>query len=287
MSTSLESLRQEIGQDLNECFVGTVVTATANNVTCTALIDPDESSSLYDRAWLKMTSGGADGDVRRVRATGDSVTGYDAANGLLQLSRALSAVPASGDSFELHTLIDPDQLDRLINNGLERCVYIDWTTVTVVSSQREYDLSEYTWITRPGQVHDVRWVYGDTANQKRYLPIRWFFVEMDAGSPTLHVDPNELQGDDFVFLAERPYAALSSDSDTTDCPIEWAKAQAIWEVYRWLARTGPAEDVARYQMAQQIAAIRLGRMYRAYTPRLPRRIQFTEGPAAAFSVGAP
>jgi len=274
---------------LQECYVGVVLTATANNITCTGLIDPDESESMWDRAWLKMVDGDAAGDVRRVRVTDadNGIEGYVPANGTLQLSRALSAAPSAGDGFELHTLVDPDGIDRIINGGLTDCSYLDEQAITIVADQREYDLSAYTWLTDADQIVDVLYVYGDTALEQQHVPYRWFHVERDATAFTLHVDVMGSAGDTMLLVAIRPYAELATDTATTDCPPPWIMDYTIWRIYEWLARTGPAEDTERYRVAREEAAARLTLQYRIYTPRPARRIQVREEPPTVYPSGAP
>ena len=287
MGTSLKTLRQEIGRDLRECFVGTVASAGASNIICTALIDPDESPSLYDRAWVKIVDGEAAGDVRRVRATQDSVQGYTPDTGMLQLSAPLSDTAVAGDEFEVHGTIDPDELDRTINDGLERCSYLTEEELFVVAGQTEYDLSEFAWLTRQGQVVDVHWVYGSTALEQQHIPLRWFNVQLGEGIVTLHIDPIGADGDTLMLVAVRPYDALEDDEDETECPLEWIKAQAVWGVYNWLARGGPAKDVERYTQAFKGAAEHLMRLNRYYAPRPARRILTPRSPLASYSRGAP
>ena len=289
MSITRAAIRQAVGLELQECYVGAVLTATANNIKCTELIDPDESESMWDRAWLKMVDGDAAGDVRRVRVTDvdEGVEGYVPAEGTLQLSRALSSAPAAGDEFELHTLLSPDAIDGLINAGLPQCSYMDEQSITIVADQREYDLSTYTWLTDPAQIVDVLYVYGSTAAKQQHVPYRWFHVERDGTDITLHVEPMGADDDTMYLVALHPYAELATDTASTDCPEQWIKAHAIWGIYNWLTRTGPAEDTERYRIAREEAAGALTLQYRAHMPRPARRIQLREEPPTAYPRGAP
>jgi len=263
MGTSLKDLRQALGEDLGECFVGTVDSATATSITDAELADPDEESTKYEGNWLKVVGG----EVRRIRST----EGYVPADGRIAWARSLTDVPGVGDEYEIHSLMSAEVLDRLINNGLARCYYTDRQSITVVADQREYALAEYTWITRREQVVNVRAVVGDTALQKRYVSLPWFEVTEDAGVLTLHIDP--ISYDEMVLLAFRPYEALASDTAETNCPLEWAKAAALMEIYRWLARPGPAEDNARYGQEWARAAAAFAAKSRVYAPRQTIRVQ--------------
>ena len=179
----------------------------------------------------------------------------------------MAAAPVGAEEYEIHTLMHPDDLDRLINNGLKRCHYLDEEEIAVVSGQREYDLSDITWLTRKKQVNKVLWIQGSTANKQRHLPM-WWQIEEDAGVLTLHVRPYTVTtGQNMLLIGTRPYAVLATDAATTDCPEDWAKAAAILEVYQWLTRGGPAKDVKRYQAARDEAADVWYEKCRRYAPR--------------------
>lgn len=263
MTTSLKDLRQEVGWALAECFVGTVDSATSTSIMDAELQDPDEQETKYQRRWVKVVGG----EMRRIRIT----DGYDPDNGVIAWTRALSEVPSVGIEYEIHSLIDPDTLDRLINTGLQRCTYIERETITVVADQREYALAAYTWLTRKGQVRNVQAVVGDTALEQRYVSLPWFEVREDAGVLVLDIDP--ISYDEMILVGHSPYPALSSDTEETECLLEWAKAAALVEVYRRLSRRGPAEDTARYGQEWARTAAAFAMKSRIYAPRAAIRIQ--------------
>ena len=262
MSVSLKTLRQDIGQDLGACIVGTVDSGTTTSITDAELLDADESESKFVRNWLTVHIA-AGSETRRVRVT----DGYAPDTGTLAWGRAMSGTPAAGEQYEIHTLMHPDDLDRLINEGLKRCFYIDEEEITVVSGQREYDLSAITWLTRKKQIIKVLWVQGTDANEQRHLPM-WFWIEEDAGALTLHVQPyTPATGQTMLLIGTRAYSTLATDASTTDCPEDWARAAAILEVYQWLIRNGPAQDVERYRVARDEAADVFSGKCRRYAPR--------------------
>lgn len=279
MATTLKTLRQEAGMALNEVYIGTLSAGNVNMLTDVALIDPDESPSLYDRAWVKMTAGAAIGEVRRVRDTDVEalIKGYDPDNGTLQLSRALTNLPVATDTFELHTLLDPDTLDDLINRTLEKCYYLERETIDPVVDQREYPLAAYPWITERAVVRAVYWRYGDVAAAYSYRALRWWIISEDAGALTLHV---RLYSSDGKYVVEglRPYAALATDDATTNCPKDWVLAGAEMAVYRWLAHRGPAEDSVRYMALADLSATRFSNYSKRYQPRPKARVQHVDEP---------
>jgi len=337
MATSLRTLRQEVGAELDECYLGVVASATLNNLTCTALIDSDESPSKYDRGWVMICD--ANAEWRRLRATdeGAGIYGYKPDSGVLSFVRPLNSIPSASAQFEIHTLLDPDSFNARINVALSRCTYVDEQRIAAVDGQRAYDLSAYTWLTKPEQVVNVFWLQGTeddkwtystgyvvgdyvvpgTYNgyrykctvagasdllpptwpttigltvsdneviwkcdsladaEKRLLALNWFRVVNDSGALSLHIRPyTSSGGEELVVQVVRPYDALPTETMETDCPLRWARAAAILEIYNWLMRTGPAEDVKRWKEARDEAAGAFASLCRVHAPRPARRIQF-------------
>ncbi len=283
MGTTLKTLRQLIGLELGECITGRVDSATAYTLTDADLIDPDESSTLYDRAWLKLyTSAGLDSAVRRLRAANEEtgVKGYDPDSGTLRWTRALDSVPEAGDEYELHTLMAPDDLDRCIDNGLARCYYLDDISIPVVSDRREYSLSAYTYLTDITQIIDVFWYYGDTSQERQLIPLEWFNVQADSNALTLHIRPLTYSTATATLLLRvvRPYGTGIWTEAGTACPLDWAKAAALVECYTWLQNHAPAQDAKRYEAAQLKAAANFAALCYKYQPRPSRRIQLDDTP---------
>jgi len=277
MSTTLKALRQAVGKELNACVTGTADSATSTTIVDADLEDSEESENRFYHWWLKMVSGDAEGDVRRVSA-------YTPSTGTLTVSRAFSATPAASDEYELHALISPEDLDRLINQALDRLFYMDEQEITAVSGQRNYGLATYTYLRTPDQLIDVLWKQGDTASKYRYRPVGWYMVRDDAGSMTLDIRPYTVSsGDKIVLEIVRPYAALSNDAASTDCPEDWAVAAAMVEVYDWLARTDPTQDAEQVRRWRGTAARRLTRLSNRYAPRPARRIQHKDSIRSGYS----
>lgn len=274
---TLKALRQSLGRALNELHIGELTAATVNQLTDDTLIDPDQSSSRYDRNWVKIVSGDADGEVRRVRATAGDIDGYDPENGTLQLVRALDDAPAIGDDYELHSLLSPDDIDYWINDTLATHYHVERETIDPVDDQREYSLAAHSWITSRSLVRRVFWRYGDTVDEYTYRPLRWWKITQDGSSFTLHVEPYDDDGK-YILQGVKPYVELSTDTDSTDCPEGWVLAGAEMRIYRFLARNGPAEDSERYQNAEARARGRYIGLSRNYQPRPEVHVRTREYP---------
>ena len=280
MATTLKTLRQTLGESLNECYLGVIAAGTLVTLLYdTTLIDPDDTPSRFDRAWVKIVSGPADGEIRRVRQTDvdAGIAGYDQELGTLQLSRALLNLPVAGNEYELHTRLDPDQIDSLINSTLGKCYYIEREIIDPVAEQREYSLAAYTWLTEQSQVQQVYWRYGDTAAQYQYRPMRWWEISEDAGVLTLHVKPYDTDGK-YIVEGTRSYAELATDAATTKCPPDWVRAGAEMLMCRFLAEKGPAQDAARMKKKEDEARERFIGLSRRFQPRPRVRILHPQTP---------
>ncbi len=288
MATTLKTLRQAVGWDLNELFVGTVSTASGSSVACSNLIDIDADPSMYDRAWVRRFwvdggSGELVDETRRVRVTNteSTVRGYDPTTGSIIVTRSWSTTPQLGDEFELHTLLDPQEMDRLITTGLQRCHYEYHQRIDVVSGQTAYDLASYTWLTRIEQVCDLELVTGvGEANEERSQAVTWFNIAKEATGLKLYVQGLSADSDDELRLVcIRHYGDTAWTDAGTECPLDWANAAAKVEIYLWLARRGPAEDSKRWNNTCAREAARYGALTRKYGPRTPVRIRLGDSNA--------
>lgn len=259
MATTLKALRQAVGKALRECYVGHVEGASETSLSDTALADLGSATSRFAGGWVKLTSGAQAGTVR-------GVTDYAPASGQLTLSRSWTT-PAAGDEYELHWMLAPEELDQAINEGLSHCPYVREVVLGVVPGQRNYDLSGYPWLTRRPQVRAVFWRQGDPDGEYVYLPVAWWRVREDSGALTLDIRPSSALSDELALQAVTVYDPLESDDATTNCPVDWAKAAAIYEAYRLLTRRGPAQDTARYEAEMNRSATLLAAKARVYAPR--------------------
>jgi hypothetical protein len=261
MATDLLTIRQLVGKEMNECTTGTVSSEMNATFVDTDLLDAGDTQEHFTGGWLKFSGGDWDGQQRRV---------YDFSpqTGMFSVARTLPVLGLGAIiTYELHTLISPDDLDRCINNALAHCWYQQDEAITLVSNQRQY----YPKVDMPGQVRQVLWRYGSTANQYTYERLSWWRAEPNAtnsGAVLLSVKlPNWTDSTTTLLVREIfPYDALTSDADETDCPVEWVTWGAIAEAYSWIARTGPADNVSRYAAYQKEAAQRFSSLCARYTP---------------------
>jgi len=268
MSVSLKDLRQEVGYILDECFVGTIASPTTSSFIDEALIDWHGSGDTkLTGAWVKITSGGQAGTIRRVGS-------YDDSTGQVTLSRSWTA-PSAGDEVEIHLQLSPDEIDRCINRAIEQCYYIAQEEIVPKSDQRQYPLT-YSWLSHPTQIRAVYWRVGDPY-ERRFYPVRWYTTQEDTGEFVLLIRPYAASVSNMLILeVMRPYSTLSSDASTTTCPKDWLRAAVEVEVYRFLARHDPGQDATRLKQMQAEAVGRFQERCRIYQPRPRPRVQLPD-----------
>jgi hypothetical protein len=261
--TTLKAIRQAVGQELNECLVGTVTDATTTTLTDTAnLLDSSDDAARLAGAWVYIASGAQAGTTRRVLEFAPST-------GTLTVDSWTA--PAAGSEYELHQRLRPADLNRLINQALVALRYHTEQRVDVVAGQRQYSLADYAWLTEPRQVYAVCVeMGGEGARQYPDIPF-----EVTAGDEglTLHVPPSATRsGEHLLLRCSRPYEALAEDADVTACPLDWVRTATVYRVYEWLCRHGPAQDTERYARDRAREGAKLAALNRRYYT-LPARRQ--------------
>jgi hypothetical protein len=276
MAITLTQLRREVGQDIGECVVGTVDLASTAFLQDDDLIDLDANDTEYDHAWIRCYwedgAGTLYDETRRVRVTDPDtgVKGYDPATGSIYVSRNWSYVMPANTQYEIHKLVDPVQLDRLLLNAVQRCQHLYLLALTPVSNQLIYDLSSYTWLTSPVQVVDVTYAYRPTdTDDARHYPLRqWYVYRKSGGGLELHTTAQSVTSGDKLYVhVIRPHGDDLGTDDGEDIDERWAKAAALNEVYMYLVHNGPAQDVERYRAMARLYAARFTEQSRKHAPR--------------------
>lgn len=262
MPSTLQELRQEIGRDLHELHLGTISAPSPTGFTDEALIDFHGSGDTkIEGAWVRVN-----GMVRRVDSYRDDI-------GQVTLTRNWTA-PSAGTRYELHTLINPEELDRFINRALAKCQYVTYEYLDGTAGTRQYIL-DYPWLTRPKQIRGVFVRTGDYG-EYTYTPIpNWVVrVEDDQYGLLLTITDDVAAGETIVLEIVRAYAPLDSDSEETTCPPDWVRAGAEVEIYRYLSRHDPSDEANRMRAHEAQAALRYWELTRRYSPRPAPRVRF-------------
>ena len=214
--------------------------------------------------------------VARIASGTANLIAYDATN-----SAAIDNIKSSELSY------DPGRaLFRLVLNfttpatckqirvrlsGDEASADIAWNYVSLMrTGDREFLL--------PDEIEDPRWVakmvwrLGSLGTGDRDRE-NWFSVERGggAGSP-LRVRTERLVQDGALWaVCERPYAQLSSDSDTTYAPRNWLIAAGMVELLTFREHLNP-----NWNRQLGRAQARFSRLSQRYQPNLPRSYRMEE-----------
>jgi hypothetical protein len=268
MTTSRATLRQNIAKAMQEYISGTMITGcTTTTILSSDLIDTGESEERYKGNWLYYRP-----DPYEVIAPiTRRIDAYEPATGAITITRPVTSAPVAGQTFEIHSLLSPDDLNTCINEALARCTYVQERQITLVSGQRQYDISGLGYLTNPEQVVDVILRTGSTASQYTFTPVRPFRVRQAAlGTLTLDV-PTSIGG--YVspavlfYKTVEQYTPLTSDAVVTYCPADWLEAGALMFAWKLLAEKGPATDTERYSKKQMQAAQVFWEHTRVQAPR--------------------
>ena len=149
---------------------GNYLASTASGGNTTTLVDAPRlrrdsySPDFYEGFWIYFTGGDllADNNTRQVEDAG-----YAPSTGTLtQDGAAWSASCDSGDTYELHQLMDPRDWNLCIDEALLSATKYRDEAITIVTSQKQYSLSSVaSYLERKEEIVDVYLRYGATADQ--------------------------------------------------------------------------------------------------------------------------
>jgi len=259
--SSLRSLRQDVGRALNECFVGQIDAAAATTITDADLIDPVEADTKYAGAWIYLATGDQANTERRILR-------YTPATGTLTLSRAFATPPIEGDEFEIHTLIRPMELNRLLSEACAPLYYVSGYEMAIANpNQRLYG---GFMADSPGNILSVvnRQAYTDLTEAQDY-PVVWHSARVsETGSIVFEIEPGSITDPSGYIVARylRRNGSLSS-TNGTHVPDDYAICASLIKCYEYLMRAGPAQDVQRWERLLVYEQTRMAGLHRKYGPR--------------------
>jgi len=180
-------------------------------------------------------------------------------------------LPADCEQFQI-------RLQTMTNSGVSY-----WDQVQLLRiRQRRYALP--SWVVDRRQV--MRTVYqpqgaelvaGYGRMPDECLGKRWhMYVEQEGNTVYVKPDPNFRQGLIFIRCL-RPYAALSSDTDTTTADLDWVVAKTLFECYDLLdSPQTPADERALFAREKDKWALRAAGLDAKFMPQPPTPFGFGE-----------
>lgn len=244
MTLTRTQARVLVAQDLagNHFVQGVVSSTSTTGLTVVQLRDDafTDDVGLYVDHYIYTPVSAADDLERRIRT-------WTPSTGAIVPHRPWGVAPTNASAAEIHRF-PPSDVNRAINDGLARCFYMDWITVTPVANTRLYTVNvANTWITHPNQFVSAWWHVTDSNDPDALDGIPNAEFEQDGSVIRLRINPPPYSdsGFDIQVQVRHPYAALTTEAATTDCPELWLRAAArvaFYQNYRRRASSNKERD---------------------------------------------
>ena len=243
-STRLQIRQAMLNEDVTGGLYGTATAGAATTLTDTTLLAVGgNAASRYSNQYLYRPAAANAADYyRRVTAAGYAPTTGVLTHGTPNYTQApLAGAPADSGYYELWPY-DPRIVNRAIARALtDRCFSIQQDSVTT-NGQTRYDVTaapfSLTSITTiQDQVLEISQITGTDPNA---AVSRWdragntWWPELDNGTLYMRFKPAPTGTIRLTWKA--PYAALTDESTTTACPLDYVKWAAFFELFDALAR---------------------------------------------------
>ncbi|HXJ32362.1 MAG TPA: hypothetical protein VNG35_17120 [Gemmatimonadales bacterium] len=274
-TVTLAQLKSTLFDYIGELYTGTATGGSVSTLADSGLIGYTSETwpAKLEGQQLRMTSGLASGDVRQVGKV-------DRSDGVLYPNRNFSAAVAAADTYELwgSAINGGAPLTTLFNMVIRGMQPITDTQVTIVTNQREYDIS-----TLVSSRRDIKGVYVRLLDASGVVPyiIRdlvpglewWAYDRGGAGtlSTTLEVTPMALatSTQQLWLRAETAFPAFTTDTSTVDANYrDWLAVEAVLELTRRKQSTANY-DKARWDALQLRCIQDLSSERNRWLPREP------------------
>lgn len=261
------SSRVKILQSALETYDAGVVLASTSGGTTSSVVTTDyrfkdgKSAGRGKGGWLRVASGSYAGQVSNISNT-------DRSAGTFTLSPAISGALSSGDAFEWHWLVNPNEWYNAINRAMQRYWYLDRVAI-IGDGNPEQVLDDLTWLKNKSQITGL-WEYPNGSLVER--PYSWWNARQENGLVTLMTSPSLTSADTVYLEALRSMDELYTDDSVLapSCNIDLAAALAYDEVLHHLTRPGSAaatQERLEWLQARQMHKSRLRALYQRYGPR--------------------
>lgn len=291
MTISLAAIEREVARRCGpfayyQAASGTIRSVTINRLKSSLALGGQEDMYILRRGLVAAGTAvpGFTSDDR-IRLVAD----YDPAQGRLVPDSDWTTAPVATEMIELH-LLDPEQELRVaVQNGLQRCYYVDRAQLTLSSASPTRNLTGTAtlgWLKTPDQVYDV--LYATTGSTIPPLQVPHYTLFEQSGSLWIAMawDPYPAT---VYLLARRPvgsyvctgtplvctYSATgpTADAQEVNVDLEYAAAAGHAEAWRIAGpRLRPIAQTGLYP-SQEAAAAEMTRMARAHFRPPARRAE--------------
>lgn len=278
-TVTLLQLKSDFWRHQNQHWQGTATGGSTTRLTDTTLTDfvSETFPTQTQLKQIRMTSGASSGDLRQV-------ANIDMIRGDVMPSRPFSNAVANGDTYELwgQGLYGGQTLTNFFNDTLRRLRPITFDQLTIVTSQRIYDITSL--VVFKDDVKEV-WVrLIDPANLIPYTPIpvqRWNCFEYKNADPAgnsqvvIEIIP-ALTNTTVVQLwleHQTSFTPFTADTDTQDSIYrDWIAWEAVL-TYARRQRENVSTDRKLWDARVERALTELKTLRQRFIPLRPIRIQ--------------
>lgn len=252
-----DELVELVSQDVGDYWKGTTTGAgSATTLVDTALINEDDDDFVTDRSQIHMLSGGASGES----------AGFNAKSGAtltVKTGADFSGATGSGASYEVHRLFTrkekEDAITRALNTIFPQLFNIVQETVTIVTDQHDYTLTNFNYVNQPSSV--ALQSTGDT--ELEHLLYDWE-IRPDSGKLHLERLPNASR----ILVVEGIVPAVIGDI-TVESHKLILSVEAALDLVTQAILNSPSDVVSRWERTKQVLeGIKRVRMQR-FAPLAP------------------
>jgi len=257
--TTMAAIRQAAVRMVNgrDALVLTAATGGSQNYiedTTNSLRSSISRGKILDSAWIYRPAAALDADKVRMVAEG----GYDHAAGRLTPDLEWTNAPVPGETFEvilganLHPL---DSIAPAIRDGLARCRFVDTVLVINDTPGQDTNLSAfYPWLTSPVQLRtlapatsDGHYAEHHHVHFRPYMKRGELWIRTEEAYSYLNLEvlrPHSTYVNDQDSIGGPVY-----DSDVVRCPLDWAVAATVVEIYKGFGTGLAAKENALVETA--------------------------------------
>lgn len=244
---TLQTIRQTLSNRSGWYNRITATSGSTNTIVDTEKLK-DTGASNYDHVdnyfkCIQAVNAGNLGKIRRCSS-------FIASSGTVTFGNDLGSTVSAGDIFEEHQ-IDPEVLDSCINDALRRCTTIKRDLLTYSAGDTIINVtSQFAWITEVENILGLRYRHGTVANQYQFTDIspHQYKVTSDAGVIFIEFEDTPLHGTGIAIEVKSigPHLidgeSLSTDSSSTNCPLDWIVPMATVELLNRIAKNTDLRD---------------------------------------------
>lgn len=203
------------------------------------------------------------------------VASFNTASGAFVTAMVAATLAVSGGTYELHSLMAPDEKDLAINDVILRTKRVQEVGISTIDGNHIYTMNAAASPHQIEQVLDCYYFQNVSGSLSRGLSRlnNWQVVDTPTG-PELRIDPSLAQSQQLVMLAILTLTLGAADTATINIPDErWVLSGAAAKCYDMLIRKTPGQSRGQYEKDRREFAATYSRLSQSFAPRITRTMQ--------------